>query len=191
MLNLWGEDYGIGVQSGTHYSRTSSSGSFSWHRGGTHSNTANSPGSGGVEMMRLNSGGLRVNGTFVSASDRNLKQDFAPVDPESVLAKVAELPLTQWSYKADPETRHVGPMAQDFHQAFGLGSDDKTIATVDASGIALAAIQGLKRHVEKQAEALATRDERIQQLESSVAELRSLVQRLAESKTQSDNTARP
>jgi hypothetical protein len=38
---------------------------------------------------------------------------------------------------------HIGPTAQDFHAAFGLGSDDETIGTVDADGVALAAIQGL------------------------------------------------
>ena len=42
-------------------------------------------------------------------------------------------------------TPHMGPMAQDFHAAFGLGTDDKHIATVDADGVALAAIQGLNQ----------------------------------------------
>jgi trimeric autotransporter adhesin len=33
-------------------------------------------------------------------------------------------------------------MAQDFHAAFDLGTDERHIATVDADGVALAAIQG-------------------------------------------------
>jgi len=177
MINLWGTEYGIGVQSSTHYSRTASSGSFSWFRGGVHSNNANSPGSGGVEMMRLNSGGLRVNGTFVSASDRNQKENFQPVNPREVLEKVATLPLSQWNYKADPTSRHVGPMAQDFHAAFGVGFDDKHIATVDADGVALAAIQGLNLKLEEQSAALRERDARIASLESELAELRSLVRK--------------
>lgn len=175
MLNLYSDRYGIGVQSGTFYCRTDSAGSFSWHRGGTHSNNANSPGSGGVEMMRLNSGGLRVNGTFVSASDRNQKENFARVNPREVLEKVAALPISEWSYKADPASRHVGPMAQDFHAAFGVGPDDKHIATVDADGVALAAIQGLNQKVEEQAAALRERDERIAKLEAELAEVKSLV----------------
>ena len=61
-----------------------------------------------------------------------------------MLAKVVALPLTAWNFKTDEmKTRHLGPMAQDFKHLFGLGQDDKTIATVDASGVALAAIQGL------------------------------------------------
>ena len=35
-------------------------------------------------------------------------------------------------------------MAQDFYAAFKVGQDDKHIATVDADGIALAAIKALK-----------------------------------------------
>jgi phage shock protein A len=40
-------------------------------------------------------------------------------------------------------------MAQDFHAAFGTGTDDKHIATVDADGVALAAIQGLNEKLEE------------------------------------------
>ena len=50
--------------------------------------------------------------------------------------------------------RIAGPMAQDFHAAFGGGADDKHIATVDADGVALAAIQGLNQKVEERAAAL-------------------------------------
>jgi hypothetical protein len=34
-------------------------------------------------------------------------------------------------------------MAQDFYAAFGVGENDTTITTIDADGVALAAIQGL------------------------------------------------
>ena len=43
----------------------------------------------------------------------------------------------------DEAIRHAGPMAQDFHAAFGLGEDERHISSVDPDGIALSAIQGL------------------------------------------------
>ncbi len=175
MINLSGTHFGIGVQSLTCYFRTAANGGFSWFSGGVHSNNANSPGTGGVEMMRLNSGGLRVNGTFVSASDRNLKENFQPVNARAVLEKVAALPLSEWNYKADPAARHVGPMAQDFHAAFGVGPDDKHIATVDADGVALAAIQGLNQKLAEQSAAMRERDARIARLEAELAEVKGLV----------------
>ena len=56
------------------------------------------------------------------------------------------MPITSWSYKAEkPSVRHIGPMAQDFYKAFGLGLDNKHITTIDEGGVALAAIQGLYR----------------------------------------------
>lgn len=68
MLNLWGTEYGIGVQSYTVYNRTDYGGGFAWYEGGTHSNTQNDPGPFGTTQMRLNSSeGLRVNGK-ISAS---------------------------------------------------------------------------------------------------------------------------
>jgi hypothetical protein len=90
--------------------------------------------------MALNSGGLEANGALVPSSDRNLKENFTPVHPQEVLEKVVALPMSSWNFKAAPETRHVGPMTQDFHPAFKVGRDDKHIATVDADRVALAAI---------------------------------------------------
>ena len=100
---------------------------------------------GGADKMNLRAGGLYVDNAIVLTSDRNAKQDFAAVDAQEVLEKVAALPLQSWSYTNRPGVKHVGPMAQDFRAAFGLGEDDKHIATVDADGVALAAIQGLNQ----------------------------------------------
>jgi hypothetical protein len=150
MINLYDDTYGIGIQTSTMYFRSNSR--FSWYDGGTHSATQNSPGTGGTVLMTLTSGGLTVNGTFVSASDRNTKENIVAVDPRAVLEKVAALPIARWNYKHDQETPHLGPMAQDFYSAFTLGADDKHISMVDADGVALAAIQGLNQKVEEQRE---------------------------------------
>jgi hypothetical protein len=99
----------------------------------------------------LQVGNATCNGNYwQNGSDRNSKEDFAIISPREVLAKVSALPITEWKYKVEANgTEHLGPMAQDFHAAFGLnGSDDKHIATVDEEGVALAAIQGLNEKVE-------------------------------------------
>jgi len=152
MLNLWGSEYGIGVQTDTTYFRSHNY--FAWFKDGVHNDAAINPGVGGVELMHLTGGGLYVNGTFVSTSDRNAKQDFAAVDTRAVLEKVAQLPLATWTYKNDAATKHLGPVAQDFYAAFQVGPDDKHIATVDADGVALAAIQGLNQKVDSENAAL-------------------------------------
>ena len=100
-------------------------------------------------------------------SDRNLKEAFAPVDPRAVLARVAALPIETWSYKGET-ARHLGPMAQDFVAAFGLGADDRHIFPLDAGGVALAAIQGLHALVRAQ-------DARLRALEDELAALRAEV----------------
>ena len=46
----------------------------------------------------------------------------------------------------------MGPTAQDFYEAFGLGTDDKRIVSVDADGVSFAAIQGLYALVQQQQE---------------------------------------
>jgi hypothetical protein len=109
-------------------------------------------------------------------SDRNAKEEFKPVNAREMLDKVARLPISEWQYKSQSDSRHIGPMAQDFHAAFAVGRDDKHITSVDADGVALAAIQGLNEKFEEETRA---KDARIQQLEATVEELKALVGKLA------------
>jgi len=106
--------------------------------------------------------------TFVPDSDRNLKENFKPVDPQAMLARVAALPLTEWNYKAETGARHIGPMAQDFYAAFGTGPDDKHIATVDADGVALAAIQGLNQKLAQKETEITKLKQRLDALEKII-----------------------
>jgi len=99
-------------------------------------------------------------------------------DPRDILARVAALPVTQWSYRNEPGVRRIGPVAQDFHAAFGLGSNDKTIATGDESGVALAAIQGPRQMmqdkeatIQSQQQELATLREELDALKRAVLKL--------------------
>jgi hypothetical protein len=86
-------------------------------------------------------------GTWASASDRNMKTDIARIDDAAVLDKVAMLPIERWSYTSERGVRHLGPMAQDFYAAFGVGEDDKHITSIDEDGVALAAIKALHARV--------------------------------------------
>jgi trimeric autotransporter adhesin len=107
--------------------------------------------------------------TWNNASDRNLKENFKPVDSRAVLAKVAALSISEWNYKSqDKAVRHIGPTAQDFRAEFGVGESETTIATVDADGVALAAIQGLNQKLEE-------KEARIRALEDTVAELKEII----------------
>ena len=95
-------------------------------------------------------------GAWTTVSDRNAKENFQPVNATAVLEKVAALPLSTWNYKSQAANiQHLGPMAQDFKAAFGLGESDTGITTVDADGVAFAAIQGLNQ---KLTEELKRRD---------------------------------
>lgn len=89
-------------------------------------------------------------GTVCPKSDVNMKRGFASVDETQILERLAALPISTWSYKTEePETLHVGPMAQEFKAAFGLGASDRTILQVDADGVAFAAIQALYQRLQE------------------------------------------
>ena len=100
-----------------------------------------------------------------------MKKNIGEVLSSDVLAKLDNLSVTTWNYKKDTgKKRHMGPMAQDFHAAFGLG-DEKTIFPLDANGVAFAAIQELNRKIEAQ-------NVRIQQLEQANTELHVALEQL-------------
>jgi hypothetical protein len=129
-----------------------------------------------VDTNRAPTAGVTLapgSGAWATLSDRHAKENFSPANGRDVLEKVAALPLATWNYKSqDKSIRHIGPTAQDFHTAFGVGENERTIATVDADGVALAAIQGLNQKLEEQ---LKARDAEIEQLKHVVAELKQLL----------------
>jgi trimeric autotransporter adhesin len=111
-------------------------------------------------------------------SDRNLKSNFSLVNPRFILDRLVSLPIQAWNYKGESrDIRHIGPVAQDFRAAFGLGEGDKTLNTVDAQGVALAAIQGLYRMIQE-------KDKKIEQLENRLSRLERSARRSARRRTQ-------
>ena len=117
-----------------------------------------------------------MNVTVVSlsqTSDRNAKENFGAIDPIQVLDKVVGLDIKRWNFKGDTNTEHIGPMAQDFYAAFGTGTDERHIATVDADGVALAAIQGLNKK-------LSAKESEIETLRRENKELAGRLQRVEE-----------
>ena len=92
---------------------------------------------------------LTTGGAWVNGSRRASKENFGAVDAAAVLEQVAALPVLRWNYIAeDDAVQHIGPVAEDFQAAFGVGAGDG-IATVDADGVALAAIQALNAQVKE------------------------------------------
>jgi len=109
---------------------------------------------------------LSEGGAWTDTSDRNAKENFEPVDSKEILERVTKLPLASWSYRSESNSvRHLGPVAQDFHAAFGLGADDKHIAGLDSSGVALAAIQGLSQELKAKQTEIDQLKQRLEALE--------------------------
>ena len=70
------------------------------------------------------------------------------LDGNDILARLVALPIATWTYDWEPDdVRHLGPMAQDFMAAFGLGDNDRVINMVDAAGVLMVAVQALYRRV--------------------------------------------
>jgi trimeric autotransporter adhesin len=117
---------------------------------------------------------LSSGGTWTNSSDVNRKHHFLPVDADDVLDRIVTMPIRTWSYRDDETSvRHMGPTAQDFHAAFGLGDSNTAIATVDVDGVVLAAIQALEKRTQELREenaelraALAAVQQRVTTLEA-------------------------
>ncbi|HET6764183.1 MAG TPA: tail fiber domain-containing protein [Longimicrobiaceae bacterium] len=106
--------------------------------------------------------------SWVVVSDRNRKQDFMAVDGENLLMRLRSVPVTTWRYRdeADRTTLHMGPMAQDWHRAFGFSSDDRTINMSDLDGVNLAAVKALEARTAE----LQAKSARVERLEAQLSE---------------------
>lgn len=128
-------------------------------------------------------GNIRVDGYVVEFSDANVKMGFLPVNGQKILQKILAMPVTTWSYREEgSDVVHMGPTAQDFYAAFGLGADNKHIAALDSNGVALAAIQELARMSQAQEARIAALEQQNADLEERVEALEKLVQQLVEAK---------
>jgi len=117
------------------------------------------------------SGNLKIAGKLTEGSSRTTKEDFVEVDGGKVLSLLEELPISRWSYKTDANgTSHMGPMAEDFYAAFGLGEDAQHLAPMDAAAVALVAVK-------EQQELLLEKDRQIGALQDRLAALEELVSR--------------
>lgn len=122
---------------------------------------------------------LIISGNLTEGSDRNNKQAIQPIDSMDVLETVAKLPLSTWEYKGQDGVKHLGPMAQDFHAAFGLGNTPKGISSIDTEGVALAAIKGLNEVVQAKDQEIQSLKAKNEELSSRLTMLENLVNKLS------------
>jgi hypothetical protein len=109
-------------------------------------------------------------GTWSCASSRTVKENFEPVDGEGLLAAIRTVPLSTWNYILEGDSvRHLGPMAEDFRAAFGLGENATTIAVTDMAGVTFAGVQALERRTAQLETRLADAERRAAAAEASLA----------------------
>ncbi|HEV2802818.1 MAG TPA: tail fiber domain-containing protein [Pyrinomonadaceae bacterium] len=170
-------------------------GTFIWSDGAaqatadTFRNTANNEfaarATGGFRF-RTNLGGTTGcnlpagSGVFNCTSSRTTKENFKLASGEDVLARLRKIPVSTWNYTAEgSNVRHMGPMAEDFYQEFGLGTGNTSIGVQDLAGVSLAAVKALDQRTTQ----LQQRTAEVEQLRSEVQTLRaanaSMEQRLA------------
>ncbi len=114
-------------------------------------------------------------GGWSTISDRNKKENFQSLDGEETLLKISEIPVQSWNYKSqDPSIRHIGPVAQDFFEAFSTGKDNLTISTIDIDGVNMLAIQALEKRTRILSEENEQLKETIEQLKNNEKELEDL-----------------
>lgn len=173
-----GNDYSTAL--GYRVSNDGHTGTFIWGDNSTTTDTNNQAdnefrvrASGGIALRTnaTSSTGCTLpsgSGVFSCTSSRTLKENFQAVRGEDVLARLSQLPVTEWSYIADPtKARHVGPVAQDFYQAFKLGTSDTSIGIQDLAGVALAAAKALDARTAQ----LEARTRQVETLERQVGSL--------------------
>ncbi len=105
--------------------------------------------------------------------NRDMKENFEPIDVEQILEKIGRMPITKWNYKkTDPNEKYIGPTAQDFYAAFQLnGTDSLGINTISMDGINMAGIQALEKRTSEMKKSM---EKIIEQNELLVAENKKL-----------------
>lgn len=144
----------------------------------TDSFIINNQANGGIEYRFGPTGNLVIAGNLTASgvfypSSRALKDDFRTVDGRDILARLAAMPVSEWRYRSDPAaSRHIGPMAEDFRSAFGVGVDGSGLNVGDVAGVTIAAVQGLWTELQEQEKTLAELRQVLEEQRLLIEELR-------------------
>ena len=110
--------------------------------------------------------------SWTCASSRTLKENFGEVNGEDILARLRDVPITTWTMRgAKDPVKHLGPVAEDFYDAFELGLGNTTIGMGDIDGVTFAAAQALEKRTTALKAEITARDEKISSLEQKAAML--------------------
>jgi hypothetical protein len=126
----------------------------------------------GTNSANGNGAHLTAGGTWANGSSRQFKEDFRKLDRISLLGKISEIPVEIWNYK-DSDEKHIGPMAEDFVDAFGVGAiresdgqrEDRYLAASDVAGVALAGVKELIQENRELKDLIIQLENRIARLE--------------------------
>ena len=167
-------------QGATQFTINNTAAAVVWRMANNGDFTLSADGTGDFEFELQSTGDLEIRGSLTEMSDVNSKENFSTVDPQAVLAQVSALPITTWNYIDNADAvRHMGPMAQDFHAAFGLGGTDQGIAPRNLAAVALASIQGLQQQVEAKDARIDTLEQQNADLAERLAALEAMITTLA------------
>ncbi len=120
-----------------------------------------------VLLTLQNNGDMLLAGTLAQLSRRDSKEHFTRIDHQAMLAALKGLDISTWNYKHQPDSeRHLGPVAEEFHAAYGLGTNPQHIATSDMAAVALASSQALLFELEAKEQQIAELEDRLQRLEA-------------------------
>jgi hypothetical protein len=125
--------------------------------------------------------------SWTCASSRTLKENYAAVDGEEILMRLRAMPVTTWSMiGGDRNVRHLGPVAEDFYHAFGLGLGETTIGLGDIDGVNLAAAKALEARTRTLTSQLeqerAERAREVGALQAQLARLQAQVEALVQAR---------
>jgi hypothetical protein len=106
----------------------------------------------GTDATNGNGAHLTPGGVWTNGSSRTFKENFQPLDGQELLAKISGMQIDAWHFQ-DTDERHVGPVSEDFVEAFNVGAvceadgrrDDEYLSAGDVAGVALAGVKELTR----------------------------------------------
>lgn len=136
----------------------------------------------GASSSNGNGAYLSAGGVWVSTSSREKKENFQPVNGDSLLSKIHGLSIESWQYKNTNE-RHIGPVSEEFVRAFDVGTtfstgqrDNKHLASMDVAGVALCGVQELNRTIVELKANNEAKQKEIVELRERLSALEELVQ---------------
>lgn len=135
----------------------------------------------GTNTSNGNGAYVTTGGVWTNTSSRSFKDRFSNLNVDEVIDKIENMEIKAWFYKQTNEY-HIGPVAEDFYNAFGTGDRNsenvnKYLSSSDVAGVTMLAVKELIKQNHEQNQVISKQQLEIESIRTELQHIKDILEK--------------